>query len=107
MISTSSCLVQSVQPVHASCIFNSGRRFVRLPVDFVYRWQKVLAILCHRWQKANTKLRLLSNVAQKKISFVVGFKLGFIVKLLFLVGNCSNFSAAQNRFCSRCEINSV
>jgi hypothetical protein len=87
MISTSSCLVQSVQPVHASCIFNNGRRFVRLPVDFVYRWQKVLAFLCHRWQKANTKLRLLSNVAQKKISLVTAFYSDLKVNLLFLIDN--------------------
>jgi hypothetical protein len=93
MISTSSCLVQSVQPVHASCIFNNGRRFVRLPVDFVYRWQKMLAILCHRWQKANTKLRLLSNVAQKKISHVVGFYLNLIVNLLFCIDNVAHFVA--------------
>jgi hypothetical protein len=52
----------------------------RLPVDlftgqtsdypvivffFVYRWQKMLAILCHRWQKANTNEFILSNTEQK------------------------------------------
>jgi hypothetical protein len=58
-------------------MFYYRRRGWHLPVDFgalvsgadfyfVYRWQKMLAILCHRWQKANTNQNYLSNPEQKK-----------------------------------------
>jgi len=44
----------------------------------------VLAILCHRWQKANTNQNYLSNPEQKKTSDMVNLFPEFKIIYMFL-----------------------